>query len=229
MKPLPFTYSGLETFVNCPKQFYHKYVLKDVKDEPGAAQIYGTDVHAHFENYMNASGAYELPGHIIKHKVKLDSLLEKDGIFWCEEKVALGKDLQPCRYDDPDRLWRGNIDFRLVDRVERSATLVDYKTGKQRIKWPQLAIYAIHTFAQFPKVEIINAQFYWTQLEPDVATTKKVWGRAEVGDLWKLFLGDLRQYKEAFKTETWQERPSGLCYGWCPVKSCQHWKPKRGT
>jgi len=224
MTPAPFTYSSLETFTNCPKQYYHKYVLKDVKDIPGPAQIYGTNVHAHFESYMNASGDYVLPDDIVHHRTKLDALLAKDGIFWCEEKVALGKDLKPTFYDDPNRIWRGNIDFRLVDRNEHSATLVDYKTGKQRIKWPQLGIYAIHTFAAFPNVELINAQFYWTQ---NSETTRKVWGRGEIEELWLMFLGDLKQYKEAWKTDTWQVRPSGLCYGWCPVKTCAHWKPKR--
>ncbi len=224
MKPLPWTYSSLETFINCPLQFYHKYVVKDVKDVPGEPQIYGTNVHAHFENYMNASGDYALPDDLVPHKPKLDALLAKDGIFWCEEKVALGRDLKPCRYDDPDRLWRGNIDFRLVDRVEQSATLADYKTGKIRIKWPQLGIYALHTFAMFPKVQIVNAQFYWTTTKE---TTKKVWGRADIEQIWGMFVGDLKQYKEAFKTDTWQPRPSGLCYGWCPVKECSHWRPKK--
>lgn len=223
-KPAPFTFSSLETFINCGKQYYHKYVLKDVKDEPGPAQIYGTNTHEHFENYINSLGKYELPEDLLTHKEKLDQLLAKDGVFWCEEEVALGKDLKPCRYDDADRLWRGKIDFRLVDRDEHSATLVDFKTGKQRIKWPQLGIYALHTFAAFPNVEIINAQFYWTQLRE---TTKKVWGRGDIEQIWLMFLGDLRQYKEAWKTDTWQERPSGLCNGWCPVKTCQHWKPRR--
>lgn len=223
-KPLPFTFSSLETFINCPLMFYHKYVVKDVKDEPGEAAIYGTNVHAHFENYMNASGGYALPKDIVGHKPKLDQLLAKDGIFWCEEKVALGKDLQPCRYDDPDRLWRGNIDFRLVDRDEQSATLVDYKTGKQRIKWPQLGLYALHTFAAFPNINLVNAQFYWTQFSE---TTKKVWSRDDTREIWLMFVGDLKQYKEAFKTDTWQPRPSGLCRGWCAVKTCRHWSPRR--
>jgi hypothetical protein len=45
--------------------------------------------------------------------------------------------------------------------------------------------------------------------------------------LWSKFVPDLRQYMEAFKTETWQARPSGLCNGWCPVTECEHWKPKK--
>ena len=35
------------------------------------------------------------------------------------------------------------------------------------------------------------------------------------------------QYAQAFKTDTWQPRPSGLCNGWCPVKTCEFWQPKR--
>ena len=58
-------------------------------------------------------------------------------------------------------------------------------------------------------------------------STKKVWGRAEIEALWNLFIGDLRQYAEAFKGDVWQPRPSGLCNGWCPVKTCAHWKPRR--
>jgi hypothetical protein len=222
--PPPFTFSSLETFINCPKRYYHTYVIRDVKDEQGPQQIYGTDVHAHFENYLNASGKYPLPDNLLAHKPKLDNLLDKDGVFWCEQEVALDKKLQACRYDDPDRLWRGKIDFRLVDRHEKYATLVDFKTGKQRIKWPQLGIYAIHTFAQFPNVDIVNAQFYWTQ---NAETTKKVWSREELPQIWLMFVADLKQYRDAHKTDTWQERPSGLCRGWCPVTTCRHWQPKR--
>ncbi len=220
--PLPFTFSSLDTFVNCPQQFYHKYVLKDVIDTPGEAALWGTSVHEEFEKYINASGDYELPEGLLIHKPKLDQLLSKDGIFWCEQKVAFDKTGRPCPYDSPNRLWRGNIDFRLVDRFEKTATLVDYKTGKPHDKWVQPAQYAIQTFAEFPNVEIVNAQFYWTKT---CQTTKKIWGRTDIPALWAMFLGDLKQYKEAFKTDTWQERPSGLCYGWCPVKTCKHWKP----
>ena len=224
MKPLPFTFSSLDTFRNCPSQYHHKYVLKDVTEVQSPQAAYGDDVHQLFQAYIEAGGETPLRPDLKPHQAKLDQLLAKDGIFWCEEKVAFDKRLQPCRYDDPDRLWRGKADFRLVDRAEQSATLVDYKTGKKHDKWAQLAIYALHTFALFPKVNLINAQFYWTK---DCTTTKKVWGRDDIEGLWLMFAGDLAQYKQAFKTDTWQERPSGLCRGWCPVTTCQHWQPKR--
>ena len=223
-RPAPFSFSSLDTFNNCPKQYYHKYVLRDVKEERSIQMIEGEDVHKVFENYINDPAANPLPEHLIHHQPKLDAMLARDGIFWCEERVGLDKRLQPCRWDDPDILWRGIIDYRLVHRTDNSAMLVDYKTGKPHQKWVQLGMFAIHTFAAFPKVNLINAQFYWTKT---METTKKVWSRADIESIWALFTGDLRQYRDAWKNDIWQERPSGLCRGWCPVKTCQHWQPKR--
>jgi hypothetical protein len=222
-KPRPFSFSSLSTFANCPEQFHHRYVLKDLPPEVETKeQVYGTDTHLHFQHRLENSTP--LPEHLKAHEAKMQQMLGQDGIFWCEEKVGLSKRLQPCRWEDPDILWRGIIDWRLVDAASQTATLVDFKTGKVKPKWDQLAMFAIHTFAHFPNVELVNAQFYWTQTGE---TSKKVWSRAEVNELWLMFAGDLKQYIEAFKTDVWQMRPSGLCRGWCPVKTCIHWKPKR--
>lgn len=223
-RPAPFSFSSLDTFNNCPSQYYHKYVLKDVKEERSIQMIEGENVHKAFESYINDPEVNPLPEQLKQHQPKLDNLLSRDGIFWCEERVGLDKKLQPCRWDDPDILWRGIIDFRLVHNTERSALLADYKTGKPHQKWVQLGMFAIHTFALFPSVDLINAQFYWTKT---MDTTKKVWSRADIESIWALFTGDLMQYKNAWKTNVWQERPSGLCRGWCPVKTCQHWQPRR--
>ena len=48
MKPLPWSYTALSTFTNCPKQYYHKYVAKDVKEVKSQQQIWGTSVHEAF-------------------------------------------------------------------------------------------------------------------------------------------------------------------------------------
>lgn len=223
--PAPFTFSSLDTFKNCPKQYHETYVLKNVKTEQSPQMIYGTDVHTHFQNRLESGTP--LPEHLAPHELKMNQLLAKEGVFWCEAKVALDRRAQPCNYDERERLWRGAIDFRLVDPLEQHATIVDFKTGKKHDKWVQIAMYAIHTFALFPNVETVNAQFYWTQQPPEIATTKKVWGRDDIPMLWSMFTNDLKQYKEAWKTDVWQPRPSGLCYGWCPVKTCQHWKPHK--
>ena len=56
MKPLPFTFSSLDTFRNCPSQYHHKYVLKDVTEVQSPQAAYGDDVHQLFQAYIEAGG-----------------------------------------------------------------------------------------------------------------------------------------------------------------------------
>jgi hypothetical protein len=75
-----------------------------------------------------------------------------------------------------------------------------------------------------PQVNLVNAQYYWTQ---SASTTKKVWSRSEVPALWGYFMPNLKQYVEAYQTDIWQPRQSGLCGGYCPLTECEFWHPKK--
>lgn len=224
MKPLPISPSALDTFVNCPRQYHHKYVLKDLPPEVKTPeQTYGEWVHKAFQQRLEEGLA--LPGELAHHEKHMRVLEDKPGMAFYEQRVGLTRKLQPCSWDMRDEIWfRGIIDFNKVDRESRSACIDDYKTGKPHSKFSQLGLYAIWLFIMYPWVDLINAQFYWTR---DGTVTKKIWGRADQDEIWALVLADLKQFSLAFKFDTWQERPSGLCHGWCPVKSCEHWKPKR--
>lgn len=219
----PITPSSLDCFVTCGLQYYHKYVAKDLPQEPPTPQqAYGDRVHKAFEHRLDDEKP--LPPDLVQHEPFLARLEARAGVHWCEAEVALGKDLAPTRYDDPNRFWRGKIDFRKVDRDDPRAVIVDYKTGKPFDKWTQLGQYALHTFAQFPKVNLVDARFYWTQT---ATVTRKVWGREDISAIWALITPDLKQYTLAHKSDVWQARPSGLCYGYCSFKSCDHWHPPR--
>ena len=146
------------------------------------------------------------------------------GWLYVEYKVALAKSLEPCEWDDKNVWCRMIIDYLRVDARGRHAWIVDYKTGRPHKKFNQLVIYALWTFQQFGYVDEIDVAFYWTK---NCTTTAKRWNRAQAPELWGELTGDLRQYRDAFRSDTWQMRPSGLCLGWCPVIGCKHWRPKR--
>jgi hypothetical protein len=220
MTPLPWSFTSLDTFTNCPRQYHAKYVLKTIKEPATEAMLWGTAVHKHFEDRQAVNTP--LPVDLKHHEPYMVQLEEKPGVAFTEQKIALGTDLKPCNFFYRTPWYRGVIDYTKVH--EESALIVDYKTGKPHQKFRQLMTFAIHTFAMYPDVKLVNAQFYWTQ---DRSVTKKVWGRADIAGMWKTLLPDLRQYKEAFATDTWQPRQSGLCNGWCPVTDCEFWKPKR--
>lgn len=218
-KPLAWSPTSLEDFKNCPYSYFRKRVAKDVKEERGDHLIYGEQVHKHFENRVATNDP--LPPDLEAHEQHLASLVALDGVNFCEQDAALDLDGKPCGFWDK-RVWmRAKIDFKNVNG-ER-AIIEDYKTGKPHTKFAQLKIYSLHTFALHPTVQEIKVRYYWTKT---FNTTAQTYHREDVPALWGEFIPDLKQYAEAFKTDTWQKRPSGLC-GWCPVTDCQFWRSRR--
>lgn len=223
MKPLPWSPSALETFKNCPEQYHHRYVLKDLPpEEKSTEQVYGERVHEAFAARQSPTHT-KLPSDLATHEPFMQVLAAQDGVTYIEHKVALAKSLETCDWTAKDIWCRMIIDYLRVDGKERYAQIVDYKTGKPHSKFNQLIIYALWTFSSFRYIDTIEVLFYWTKTR---TTTRKVWDRDDIPSLWDGLVGDLSQYKEAFKTDTWQMRPSGLCNGWCPVINCKYWRPK---
>ena len=224
MKPLPWSPSALDTFANCPEQYHHRYVLKDLpEEERSAEQIYGEQVHEAFAERQRPKRK-KLPPLLMTHEPFMAKLEAQPGHPYIEHKAALAKNLETCGWGDKNVWCRMIIDYLRVDAKERYATIVDYKTGRPHKKFRQLIIYALWVFQEFRYVDTITVVFYWTK---DRTQTGETWGREEVPALWSELVGDLQQYREAFRSDVWQMRPSGLCNGWCPVIGCKYWRPKR--
>jgi hypothetical protein len=213
-KPLPWSFSALDTFKTCPRMYQAKYVLKSVKEPPSPQMLEGTRVHAAFED-RQAVGT-PLPADLAAHEDFMAQLDDRPGVAFTESKFGFDLKGKPCNFFDREVWCRGVKDFEKVDGD--TALSIDYKTGKQHQKFEQLALAAIHTFQMFPAVRLVNAQFYWTQTK---TVTKKVWGRDDIPGLWGHFIPDLRQYKQAFEQNIWQPRQSGLCKKHCAVLECE--------
>lgn len=214
MRPLAWSHSALEDFKNCPRAFHAKRVEKSVVETKGEATVWGEEVHKHFEERL-AHGVV-LPDVLAAHEEYLARLEARPGQKTMEGRIALNLGGQPCEFFAPDVWFRGVIDFKEVDGDR--AMVVDYKTGKVHQKLGQLYAFMLHTFAAHPAVQMCHAEYYWTQ-------TKTTWGvsvsRSRIPELWTMFVPDLKQYAQAFKTDTWQPRQSGLCKRHCPVTDCE--------
>lgn len=221
MKPLPLSFSALEKFKNCPKQYYEIKVAKSIKEEQGEAAIWGDYVHKHFEEYLRAGGIYDLPDNVKQYKDYLDAFLAQDGELLVEVELAVNTALQPCGFFEKGVFLRGYAD---VLRIKGDTAWVhDHKTGKRKIT-KQLRMMALLIFAIYPKIARIHASFGWLR---DGKSDSETFTRLDWPDLVNDFLPDIRQYRDAFRDNVWQPRQSGLCHGWCPVTTCEFWKPKR--
>jgi hypothetical protein len=220
MKPKAWSFSSLDDFVNCPKAFFEKRIAKSVQEDKSEQMIWGEQVHKHFEDRLGTN--VPLPPTLQEHEAYLKKIEDAPGVIFVEQQIAFDAKAKPCHFFDKEVWWRGIVDLKQVDG--QKALLVDYKTGKPHNKFKQLDLFTLHTFALHPAVEVVRAEFYWTKT---CTTTGRSYSRSDIAGLWKQFVPDLKQYVEAFRTGIWQPRPSGLCNGWCPVKDCEHWRPKR--
>lgn len=234
MKPLPWSHSSLSDFLNCPKAFYHKRIAKDVVDPPNDAGLAGDYVHKAFEAYLKKGTPLPdtYPEHIrdwpqgirppAAYVDYLDALQGGSGDLHVECKYAITKEFKPTGFFSEDVWCRGIIDVLHING-ER-ARVLDHKTGKRKQDGRQLKLCALLVLAHHPEVQSVKVGYMWLK---DGALDVDEYQRTDEGFMWQEFLPRLIQYKTAFEAEVFVPRPSGLCNGWCPVKGCEFWKPKR--
>jgi len=220
MKPKPWSISTLDNFANCPKQYHEIKVLKSVQEVEGDAAKWGNRVHDAAE--ANLRDGTPLDPELHHYVPYLESLKKLPGTPHVEKKLALTVSLQPCDFFSPHVWVRGKCDYLTIDGT--LARGVDHKTGKRKPRSRQMVLMALLIFHHYPEVQTVRTAFFW--LKTGEKDTGK-YERADIPAMWNMFVVDLQQYKQAFATDTWQPRQSGLCYGWCPVTKCEFWKPKK--
>jgi hypothetical protein len=212
-----WTFSQLEKFETCPKQFYHVRVAKDVIEPQTEATLWGSKVHTAMEDRIR--DGTPLPEGMEQWEGFAKQICAMPGEKLAEEKMALDKSFQPAEWDNA---WTRGIADMLIVHGNKAATL-DYKTGKRKLTH-QLMLYAAYTFAYYSEVETVTTGFVWLR---DKKIDRETFTRADIPTIWGTFLPKVRKLEAAYEKDKWMARPSGLCNGWCPVKSCEFYKERR--
>lgn len=224
MTPNAWSHSALDKFTSCPKQFYEENVIKRWPYVTSAEMQWGKDVHKHFEHYLLYRTP--LPVDLVTHQEFLDRFLALPGELAGEERIALDTNLRACAYFAKDvQVWyRGQVDARKRDRASGTSHILDHKTGKVKNDYTQLKSFAMYEFLTQPQIHTVTAEYYWTQIK---GANGETYHREQLPDIIRFFAAKLHPFADAFLTNTWTPRQSGLCNGWCPVKDCEFWRPKR--
>ncbi len=217
-KSFPLSFSSMSTFATCPRQFQHLYVLKDVKNEGGAATIWGKKCHKQIEDYIKEGKEITEP--VAQNALPyLNSIKAQDArVEW---KWGLTKDFQPCDFFASDVAYRGVVDYLGVLDGGR-AFVVDWKTGKVKDDFEQMDLFALAVFIHFQDVRKIRGMYVW--LKPNTHTKKDyTWGADAVGLMEKV-VEKAQPILLRVEHGEFPVKPSGLCRGWCPVKQCPEYK-----
>jgi len=219
MSVKPWSFSRIKSFEQCPKKFYHLKVAKDYSEPETDAMRYGTELHLAAEEYVR--DGKPIPEKFMFVKDVLDALMKKEGEKLCEYEMGLTENLEPCGFKDENVWYRGIADLIILNRAEKKAWVIDYKTGRNAryADTGQLELMALSVFKHFPEVETVKAGLLFVvsnKLIKDVYTKENEWL------MWKKWTEDYGRMEKAFEADVWNPHPSGLCKRHCPVTECVH-------
>lgn len=221
-KQLAWSYSALTNFETCPYQYYRLKIKKDIVEAPSQAMRDGNRVHKALEDRV-AKGR-PLPADLKQHEAMCRKFVDSPHDVRCETAIALTADLKQTTYFGKDVWLRAKFDVE-VNLSPEWMRIIDYKTGRRKPDSDQLMLFAGVAFAVKPAVQRVDTAFYWL---PDKAIDKETFTRdRDEAFIWREFEPRVIAMEEARKNNTFPCKPSGLCRGWCPVKDCEHWEPKR--
>lgn len=219
MSIAPWSFSRIKAFEQCPKKFYHLKIAKNYREPETEAMHYGTVVHEAAEKYIR--DGEPLPKQFEYMEPTLKVLLSMKGEKLCEYEMGLTENLEPCAFDAEDVWFRGIADLIIINRENKVAKVLDYKTGKSA-KYAdkgQLELMALATFKHFPEIETVRAGLLFVVANKFITDE---YYKNEEQKLWRKWLFDYGRMEKAYKNDVWNAHPSGLCRRHCVVTECPH-------
>jgi CRISPR/Cas system-associated exonuclease Cas4 (RecB family) len=219
-KQVAWSYSRLSSFETCPRKFWHESVGKTIPFTKNAAATYGDEVHKAFANYFKQG--QKLPLHLMHWTPVLSQIAAAPGEKVIEQQIALNASYEPVEWYAKDAWLRVISDLTQING--KQAVTWDWKTGKESQDFTQLKINAAVTFHLDPNIEEITMAYLW--LKTKRPTIEKI-TVDQAPDVWAEVLPRVAKYQQAHDEQNFPPRPCFLCKGWCEVKTCQYWEPKR--
>lgn len=179
--------------------------------------MHGNEVHKALERAVD--GTLGLGQKYAQYQPIVDLLRATHGRKMLEYRFGLTKSLAPTEFFGTDVWCRGVLDVGIVRN--KTAILLDYKTGKRKIDGDQLRLFALAGLSLWPHVETVKTGYLWLQsgnMDPEVFT------RDQKPEIFQEFSARVHRMELSERNDDWPARPSGLCKAWCPVgrSLCEH-------
>lgn len=213
--------SAISDFQTCPLQYAHKRFYVTLPHVETEAMRQGTIEHKHLENRLKDKTP--LPEGYTRGEKKCRSFeaLATKGDLIAERELAISEDLQFVDWFDKKAWGRCKIDVTVV--APPRIIIGDWKTGKVKEDLIQLKINTCFLALEYPDIEEFAARYIW--LKFNEVTPKDGSGdftRDDIPRLWDEILGTAHRMEQAWTSENFPARSSGLCKDWCNVTSCTH-------
>jgi hypothetical protein len=135
---IALSWSRVSDFLQCPRKFFLKYVTKGFPPEDASKSVHlvkGSEMHKQMElyTYSKINGvAYDKPASPACKDAfpMVDRIFDTFDQVWPERQVAVNGEWKPDEWFGKQVAWRSIWDLSAVSMKNRSALLIDWKTGK---------------------------------------------------------------------------------------------------
>jgi hypothetical protein len=223
-KPFAWSWSALSSFELCPYRHYLTKVVKAYPEATNSKMLEGQRKHKALE--LRIARKKTLPPDMqgLEPMMQRFEKAAAGGVITAEKKIGLTRDLTECEYFDPQVWLRTVIDLQ-IDKGPKSL-IIDYKTGKVKEGYDQLALSAAVKFAITPSSQQVRTSYLW--LEADT-TTDENFVRADAAGVWGDLLPRVMKLEKAIEETNFPQKPSGICRvnkvtgeSYCPCVNCPH-------
>jgi CRISPR/Cas system-associated exonuclease Cas4 (RecB family) len=205
-KPFAWSWSAIDSFETCPRRHFLTKIAKAYPEKQNAKMLAGQAFHR----------ALEL--RVERHKTLPEDLEHsaQGGTIVAERKIGLTRDFRECEYFDRDVWLRVVVDCQ-VDKGNK-ALVIDWKTGKVKEGYDQLALTAAVKFAISPDLEEVQSAYFWFEAGH---VSKEKFVRADVPGIWQNMLPRVQKLEDAIANSNFPPKQSGLCKEYCPCINCE--------
>jgi len=206
-----YSYSKINTYLQCPAKFDFIHHSMLVKDETSAYGDEGFEIHSELEQYCAAGKPLMKAA---KCQPYADKIIAAKGQHFYEKKVAITKDFTPCEFfDNSNCFLRGVIDVLI--RNNQKSTIIDWKWAKRKEDNDlQMLIFAVYEFINNPQCETITTSLIW--LKEDLIDSA-TYVRSDLDKYKTKILKPIQTIELDLTTGAFVTRKSGLC-SFCPAK-----------
>ena len=224
-----FSYSLVNTHDEvCPEQCRETRFTKAYKVEYKAVTE-GLDLHKAAENYVKLGAA--LPEEIADVGPIVAAVRSKlpDAALYTEKQFAIAPNLKPVDYWSVNTWVWGTYDVFAISPDTTQALFIDWKTGKRREKADQLELGALLAFEHYPSLKHVVGMNIWLADRNKLGTpyiftrTSSEYDRQGRENRWLGWIKRIQAIQKKDPSVPWEKRPGPLC-GYCPVKSCEHFR-----
>lgn len=206
-----WSYSRWDTYVECARKAYYKYIAK-LPDPPSPAAERGTALHLNAQHFVEGVTT-QLDPAWSRHAAFLRAVRKKQPS--CELELAFTSDWSVTGWFSRDTWCRVKIDLSYVE--DDTLVLEDYKTGKKYDSHEkQLSLYAVAGLLTEPDAARVVARNRYVDM-PTSEVTEHIYTRRELPVLQKDWE---RKTKAMLRDTRFAPNPTRKCL-WCPFSKAK--------